>query len=118
MLSLSQKSSPTTTYNGFFNGQDGSMTPSYSVPSTPSSNSSKTHMLQIKPADFDAAWALISKSSFAALPKTLSTLLEELGIENSEDLSLLDDDMKITITNLMKPIQRKKLREAFGYPSS
>jgi hypothetical protein len=98
----------------FFSGQDAAI----SVPSTPSSNSSKFQITPkpIKPANFEAAWILLQKTSFAALPATLTTMLDELGIANAEDLSLLDDDiMKITLTNLMKPVQRAKLKEAFGY---
>lgn len=69
-----------------------------------------------KPANFEAAWNLLQKPSFAALPATLTTMLEELGITSADDLSLLDDDvMKITLTSLLKPVQRAKLKEAFGY---
>ena len=111
---LSPTASPTP---HFFSGQDAVTSP-FSVPSTPSSNNSKAQMTPkpTKPADFEAAWILLQKPSFAALPATLTTMLDELGITSAEDLSLLDDDvMKITLTNLMKPVQRAKLKEAFGY---
>lgn len=71
---------------------------------------------QIKEADYEAAWSLLSKPAFATLPSTLSTMLEELGINSASDLSLLDDEViKAFLPNLMKPIQRNKLREALGY---
>ena len=70
----------------------------------------------VKEANYDAAWSLLSKPAFASLPSTLSTMFEELGITSASDLSSLEDEAtRAFLPNLMKPIQRTKLREALGY---
>ena len=90
---------PTTPSNKLISGSD------HAGNSTPK---------QTKPADYEKAWKLL-KPSFASLPSTLTTLLEELGVNDASDLSLLDDDIKLILPRFMKPLQRTKLNEALGY---
>ena len=97
------------------------------IPTTPSNNSSNVlnssgsnknlgTPKQIKEADYDAAWSLLTKPAFSTLPSTLSTMLDELGITSAKDLSMLEDEaIRAFLPNLMKPIQRTKLKEALGY---
>ena len=91
------------------------------IPTTPSnklmndnSHAGNSTPKQSKPADYEKAWSLL-KPNFASLPSTLTTLLEELGVTDANDLSLLDDDIKSILPKFMKPLQRTKLSEALGY---
>jgi len=93
-------------------------TPSKSSDNVLSSGSNKNlgTPKQVKEADYEAAWSLLTKPAFASLPSTLSTMLDELGITSAKDLSMLEDeDIRAFLPNLMKPIQRTKLKEALGY---
>ena len=88
------------------------------IPTTPSNklmnDAGNSTPKQTKPADYEKAWSLL-KPNFASLPATLTTLLEELGVSDANDLSLLDDDIKSILPKFMKPLQRTKLNEALGY---
>ena len=61
--------------------------------------------------DYEVAFSLL-KPNFAALPLSLSAIIEELGINDANDLSHAEQYILEFLPNLLKPIQKKKFKDA------
>ena len=80
-------------------------------PSTKTPSTSTPKQGSTKPADFEAAWTIISSCTTS---QALPVVLEELGIADGSDLSGVGSAALSFFPHLLKPVQKKKLIEALN----
>ena len=80
-------------------------------PSTKTPSTSTPKQGSTKPADFEAAWTIISSCTTS---QALPVVLEELGIADGSDLSGVGSAALSFFPHLPKPVQKKKLIEALN----